>query len=85
MEDTVIFIIVEELGSTATQGFMLLGMCVRRGYFKKIEEFFWVLSGPIQTLGKIKTTSSSSSQVIGYQAVLPHKKFLSVPTENVTI
>ena len=40
MEDTVIFIIVEELGSTATQGFVLLGMCVRRGYFKKIEEFF---------------------------------------------
>lgn len=32
--------IVEELGSTATQGFMLLGMCVRRGYLKKIEEFF---------------------------------------------
>lgn len=40
MADTVICIIVEELGSTATQGFMLLGMCVRRGYFKKIEEFF---------------------------------------------
>ena len=40
MEDTVIFIIVEELGSTATQDFMLLGMCVRRGYLKKIEEFF---------------------------------------------
>ena len=34
MADTVICIIVEELGSTATQGFMLLGMCVRRGYLK---------------------------------------------------
>ena len=34
MEDTVICIIVEELGRTATQGFMLLGMCVRRGYLK---------------------------------------------------
>lgn len=39
MADTVICIIVEELGSTATQGFMLLGMC-EKGLLKKIEEFF---------------------------------------------
>lgn len=40
MKDTVIFIIVEELRSTATQGFMLLGMCVRRGYLKKNRGIF---------------------------------------------
>lgn len=40
MADTVICIIVEELGSTATQGFYAIGHVCEKGLLKKIEEFF---------------------------------------------